>query len=1394
MNKVVALIAFLFLLPSLAQISRASHIIGGDMSYHCNGNNEFVFTLKIYRDCFTGQVGFSDPATLVIWAGDDFSSPWAALGVNPEIVNIPPEVDDPCLVIPPNICVEEGTYSLTVTLPFNPAGYHVTYDICCRNPTITNIVDPDVVGATYTVFLSDLAQSSCNNSPVFDDFPPIVICRDVDVSFDHGATDPEGDSIVYYFCTPLDSDPGFAAPPYDEVIFVDPPFNAQYPMGGNPLVTIDSTTGVITGVPVVTGQYVVGVCMEEYRNGQLLSTLQRDFQFNVTYCAPLVNADIQEDIMVGPNGFLINQCGDSTVNFINQSTDPDFINEYSWEFDIDGNLFMSDEINPTIMFPDTGFYQGVLILNENNGQCKDSADIFVNIYPPIMADFSVDFDSCAPGPMTFIDESTTGSFAIVDWLWNFNDGNATDIQNPIHEYMFPGSYGVSLRVTDDNGCDDIITQTVEWQPATVISFTADVTSGCEPITVQFQNTSLPFDNNYSLEWDFGDGTSETGENPIHTYDTAGVYTLILTSNSPLGCVESDTFPNFINVFEEPVADFDFAFDSCQLDAVQFTDLSDFELNTNISWLWEFGDNNTSDQQNPSHLYMNPGVYDVTLTVSNDDGCSTSMVRQIDWEIAPIFDVVIDPISGCAPLSVPFPTNAYPIPGYTIVWDLGDGNTTDEASPLHQYEDPGVYSLSLTITTPSGCTRTDVYQDVIVVDTLPIAQFNIVFDPCELAPLTFEDQSLPGTGDIVNWDWEFGDMSTSDDQSPVYQYSNPGDYDIQFIVENSAGCVDTADQSISWFPETTIDISASLTSGCTPLTVSFTNNSAPLMGYSFVWDFGDGNTTSTIEPSHIFSFSGDFPVTFTSTSPSGCMASETIMIMANALPIANFGFQGGPATCVFGPVPFTDLTIPGNGDIISWDWDFDDGFGSDEQNPVHLFNQAGIFNVSLTIIDENGCSSSISQRVEWAPGPVIDIVPDNPRGCSSPHTVLFQNNSFPINGYDILWDFGDGNTDSAVSPTHTYQSMGAYDVILTLISPTGCLSTQTFDDLVTVDTIPTANFIWNNDDCQDGLLNFRDQSIGNGGPITSWQWTFGDTNTSDLQNPQHAYEFIGTYLVGLLVIDENGCEHYIEQEVEWWPPARIDIEVDDYLGCIPHQVNFINNSDPINGYDILWDLGDGTISTDLEPSHIYQEPGNYDVTLMITAPTGCTSEAFFPNFVRVTEQPVADFFYSPEQPTNFNAEVQFTDASQLISQWEWDFGNGDYSFEQNPLYTYPDTGIYNVTLIVTQLSGCQDSTSKLIDIAPLYTYYLPNAFTPNEDGINDGFRGAGITYTLRFFEMNIWNRWGEIVFSTNNPQEAWNGKKNNIGRLSQSGVYIYQVRLIEARGKQHELKGFVTLVR
>ncbi len=657
---------FIMLILCCPELS-ATHIIGGNMTYEfvraTNDGNLYRFRLRIYRDCssqnsnntqFDGLGGNDTQGAIVtIYEGDSNSSTLFSSGSVglPTVTEIEIE-EDGCMEIPDRLrqpcLVEEGIYQFDRILPVSSESYFVSYQRCCRNPDTVNINDARNSGGTYTVEITPEAQVRENSSPVFNSFPPIIVCAGFDINFDHAASDVNGDSLAYEFCapflgggpltgpneinTPNGARPNPATPPpYNSVSFRAPTYTSRRPMAGNPTIAIDPVTGLISGVPEVLGQFAVGVCVKEYREGILLSTIRRDFQFQVVDCRPLVDAKIQsDDVDVAGQEYIINSCGNNTITFINESGLVDKIDEYKWLFDIKGDQFEKIETTRndlTINFPDTGIYTGLIIANPGK-VCSDTGHIRVSIFPEINADFSFVYDTCVAGPVAFTDLSESKAGPIQEWEWDFKDGNFSAEQNPNYVYPIPGNFDVTLQVTDQNSCVDTISKSVNYQPApAIIVIDPSSFNGCQPLDVFFNNLSTPIDSTYTILWDFGNGDTSTEISPNYTYEDIGFYDVSLSITSPIGCSISDFFPNLITVRGSPTADFSYSPEILSQfnNEVFFRD----ESEEAISWYWDFGDGTFSTQIDPVHTFRDTGYYEVKQIVTHQSGCQDTLIQYLD---------------------------------------------------------------------------------------------------------------------------------------------------------------------------------------------------------------------------------------------------------------------------------------------------------------------------------------------------------------------------------------------------------------------------------------------------------------------------------------------------------------------------------------------------------------------------------------------------------------------------------------------------------------------------------------------------------------------------------------------------------------------------------------------
>ncbi len=355
MRRLLVLLAL-----TLGFASNAAHLVGGEITYTCLGSNQYQVQLRIYRDCFSGGAAFDNSVNFTVYnlAGAVVTNPSVPKGPT---VSVPAGTGNPCLTTPPNICTEYAEYVATLTLPPVVGGYTISYQRCCRNSTISNITNPGSRGNTYTVKIPSM-DNTCNSTPAFTTVPPIVLCLGDQLNVDASATDSNGDSLFYEFCdiytggSSGNPSPSTAtAPPYTTIPFVAPATPSQ-PVPGTPALAINPQTGMITGVATTAGQYVVGICVSEYRNGQLLSVVRRDYQFNVTNCIINTVADMVTQLE-DPSLY----CDGRTLTFTPQTTGA---LTYFWNFgDTTTTADTSSQAYPTYTFPDTGTYTVTLIIN-----------------------------------------------------------------------------------------------------------------------------------------------------------------------------------------------------------------------------------------------------------------------------------------------------------------------------------------------------------------------------------------------------------------------------------------------------------------------------------------------------------------------------------------------------------------------------------------------------------------------------------------------------------------------------------------------------------------------------------------------------------------------------------------------------------------------------------------------------------------------------------------------------------------------------------------------------------------------------------------------------------------------------------------------------------------------
>ncbi|MBL0341053.1 MAG: PKD domain-containing protein [Bacteroidetes bacterium] len=1038
-------------------------------------------------------------------------------------------------------------------------------------------------------------------------------------------------------------------------------------------------------------------------------------------------------------------CSPLSVSFVNMSTQA---NSYLWNF---GNGNTSSLADPTTVYLTSGFYTVTLIaINTLTGN-RDTlvATNYINVVTNPVADFIANPTIACFGnnSIAFINLSTNAT----NYIWDFGDGNFSTQPNPVHTYSSTGVFTVKLIARNSFNCNNIKIKPnyITIVPNPPAAFTVNQQSSCNVNQVFNFNCTTPGAS--SWQWTFGDGNTSNIQNPTHVYGASGTYDVSLVVTNANGCTDTLVRPGYINIGLNLVPTFTV---NSSVGCPPFNSIFNCNVPNATSWLWDFGDGTTANTQSPSHLYSNPGSYDITLTVTTSSGCNGSVTLPgyitVDQIPTPSF-TVSNPI-GCKPLSTIFTNTS--TNGVTYLWDFGDGNTSTGFNPANQYLNAGTYNVTLTATSLNGCNSSITQNAAVVVNSITGTLSGAPRFGCSPLSVLFNSSATPAA---ASYAWNFGNGNTATTQSASSVYTPLGNYTVTLILTSADGCKDTLVRTnyIRVFDDTTLYTVPDTILVCTPPgTVSFTD---PTLGSSsWLWNFGDGATSTVKNPTYSYTTPGIYTVTLTANMNGGCSQVINPYAIINVIP-----FIYSPITSVIvSPCgPYTVNFNNGTLNVASYLWDFGDGTTSTLQNPVHTFANPGTYTISLLLISINGCQTSLSTTITV--GHLNPITVSDDMVCQG-DAINFGLS--PLNAFtSALWNFGDGNTSAVMQPTHTYTTSGTFNVSVTLTDTSGCVNSFNYGPIEVSNPIPLFAVNQPTSGCIPFLVQFSNNSTG----ATTYNWDFGDGNTSTGNNPANTYTVAGTYSVTLTAsapgctrsttlsnlitanqalanfsfTPSSGClpltvtfTDLSTNAVSWsWdfgdgntsslqnpvhiyssaPTASIALAIVDINGCTKtrYKTNIVptipditasdsmgckplnvNFSTTLAAISYLWNFGDGSTSTLQNPSHLYTQAGLYTVTLSCVMASGCTATNVQPDFINVGS-PVSAFM-SPTVAVCAPTLVSFINQSTSATSYLWDFGDGTYSTQQDPSHIYNIPGTYTVTLISTSGAGCSDTLIKV----------------------------------------------------------------------------------------------------
>ncbi len=994
-----------------------------------------------------------------------------------------------------------------------------------------------------------------------------------------------------------------------------------------------------------------------------------------------------------------------------------------WNFD-DGAT--SNLPSPTHSFANPGVYN--VTYTATSGGSSVSANLTITVYANPVVDFNLlPADGiCLGESIQFTDASIGGSgSAITNVQWDYGDGSGGTGPSVNHTYANPGTYTVTLIVTDGNGCTASVNESnavaVSQPPTINITTNPNPVVACEaPLNVSFTNATTsnsPTGSALTHSWDFGNGETSDQQIPGSiTYTSEGTYTIVYTATDNVGCTATLSIPVSV---QQPTAEINVL---GLTNGVSCGDVQ-FEIDGTQGGLFNYGDGTSG--YSLFHTYNSEGIFTVTYSI-NVSGCSAQASTTVETEI-PTAQIVSNPGYACfKPADFTYSVSSdYIIDEYS--WNFYGGETSTEANPTHplDYIGPGEYDRNgleifgtlVTFTTINGCTGT-----AQIIDSIALP--NALFYPTKTqgcAPLqtVFNDESsyyIPGN--IAEWEWHFGDgqiLNETETTNPGHSYNNSGEYEAYLIITTTEGCIDTSFTHIIEVGEPvspTFTIEPTTVCQGEPVQVTNTSvNSDLIDAYSYSGDgFTLDNCTDEAEPELIFDDVTGVQTVTQHVEYNGCIDSYTQNITVLG-PIGKLNYECNCDT----PLDYTFTATTSEADY--WTWDFGDGTvieNSTDDFANHTYLESSDYIVKLTSYsDATGCEPYIDSTIVKV-RQVSANINFQSLACTGESVPMSATNSVDVSNTECnrsyLWYFNDGSRPIKTSlPTtnHVFPQGGDFTTQLFVEDVNGCVdSTSALIRVFDITAAYEADMLFG---CPPLEVNFSDLTQADT-TIVSWNWNFDDGNTSSDQNPTNIFEDIDydinnnplPFTVSLVVTDALGCTSNIQNLVITPLGPNPDFQVIGQSNiCVGDVVNFQPTASDINSHTYDWEYGNDSTSIGAGGSSIFTDAGSYDITLTVTDLFGC-ARTLTQSLVDVQAYPVAiiDPSYEDDEVLCYPVIASFTDASIAdvfdSRSWNLNMGGGTLS-AQTVQTTFQAPGFYNIDLEVETTYGCISDTTLVVQV-------------------------------------------------------------------------------------------------
>ena len=1057
-------------------------------------------------------------------------------------------------------------------------------------------------------------------------------------------------------------------------------------------------------------------------------------------------------------------CTPKNIIFQNTSTSNGSIS-YSWSF---GDGKVATTANPTHYFDTGGVYKVKLITTSVHG-CVDSASYSIPVNNAVSANFTSNIRLACKAPViaTFTNNILSGN----TYLWKFGDSTTSTLSNPVHEYSDTGNYTVKLVVKNANGCSDSLTKInfIKIQKP-LFAFNNLPDSSCLPFTKSFSAIINPTISIVKYTWDFGDGTSSTDPAPTHTYSSPGYFTVKLIATAVTGCTDTISMPNAIRVTNKPTAKFSVSENNtCASTELIFTNLS---FGGADNWQWDFGDFSNSIEQQPKHIFKDTGYKSITLIAFNG-GCSDTAIYNKFVYIKPSVAKFTFSLNCAKSLERKFLN--FSIGTTSLLWDFGDGTTSAQVSPVHNFPASGYYSVKLTAFNDStGCNYSTIKKVRILAITPQFYSSDSIV--CKDVQITLT--SPLSNMDVARFYWDFGDgtIANTRNNNITHTYKKPGTYSLRLITINFLNCRDTIVKTnyiTVMGPKAKFGVQKNTCFG-TPVIFADSSKSDGTNPISnLIWKYGDGTIDTLTAPpyQHIYPAAKLYAVVLKVIDAMGCIDTFKLPIPLNVSRVSARFYIADTFACTDLKVKFT---CPYWTAGISYIWSFGDGDSSKLQLPVHKFATEGTYTVNLLVTDINGCKdSSTMVNAVRVLDPTADFTMSDSFKTCPPLVIQFTSKS--LNTVEEYWDFGDSSYSKASNPSHFYSYPGVYTITLFAKGRGGCINQMQKQitvngprGIITYDPLQL---------CKPYTVNFKAHT----NDAVNYVWDFNDGVTVINSDSfiTHTYQDSGAFIPKIVLIDNLGCKvPVIGKDTINNLFATAGFTFPEITLCNLQSAQFTNTSftnDSLVNYQ--WNFDDGTFSTQINPVHQYVIAGLYYPSLTVTTRFGCTNVYKSPKPIKAAVSSNIGMQISANgcAPLSVIMSGVLLSADTAAIEWHWKMGNGNnMNLQTPPVQQYATAGQYNIILTATNSSGCVKTISKIIEAYGAPTISL-TADTTICKGQSITLQASGAATYAWFPIINVSNITGGSIVATPPLSATYKVTGTSVYGCKSSGTVSIQVK-------------------